>query len=63
MTNKSKRSEVQGSEVQGCLFSLTLHVGQQVFDETTNGRTGTSAMIINILKPSFRYVLLIQFVM
>jgi hypothetical protein len=23
-----KRSQVQGSVVQGCLFSLTLHVGQ-----------------------------------
>ena len=59
----SKRSEVQGSEVQGCLFSLTLHVGQHVLDETTNGRTGTSAMIIDILKLNFWYVLLIHFVM
>jgi len=52
-----KRSQVQGSPFRVVFFSLTLLIGQQVLDETTNGSAGASGMIINILKLSFRYVL------
>jgi len=42
---KHKRSWVQGSSFRVAFLSLALLVGQQVFDETTNGTAGTSSMI------------------
>ena len=54
------RSQVQRSLFRVTFLSLTLSVGQQVLDKTTNGSTGASGMIIYILKLRFCYVLLIQ---
>ena len=52
-----QRFRVQRS---GLLLSLALLLGQQVLDETTNGSTGASGIIIHLLKFGFCYVLLIQ---
>ena len=49
--NNSNRSRVQGSPFRVTFLSLALLVGQQVFDETTNGTAGASSMI-NALKLS-----------
>ncbi len=59
-----RRSQVQSllmkSGFRVTFLSLSLVVGYQVLDETSNGSTGTSGMIIHILKLSIRNVLLIQ---
>ncbi len=54
------RSQVQSSPFRVTFLALTLLVGYQVLDETSNGSAGASGMIIHILKLSIYYVLLIQ---